>query len=342
MKKLLFLLLPLTASMAGKAQDGTPYLSKNFPASSISRIESSTSGGNIEVAGSDGGEARLDVFIDKNWNKGLSKEEIQRRLKDNYDLRLEVSGGTLFAEAKPNKRNMDWKNEGLSISFRMIVPHGTSSKLTTSGGNITLSELSGSEEFTTSGGNLNLNRVKGKLKGTTSGGNINASDVMDDVELVTSGGNVSAENGKGKIRLVTSGGSVHLHNLSGDVEATTSGGNIDGDHTEGELNASTSGGSVRLSHISGSVEAGTSGGNVDVEIDQLGKYVKLSNSGGRVDLTINSSAGMDLDVSGEKITTSTLNNFNGNTSEGRLKGTIKGGGVPVTVHGGGRVNLTIK
>jgi len=342
MKKLFFFLLPMTASLAGMAQNMDPYQVKTFPASSITKVESTTSGGNIQVTGSDAGEAKLEVIVDKNWNKSLSKEEIERRLKDNYELRLEVSGGTLYATAKPNKRNMDWKNEGLSISFRMVVPHSVASKLTTSGGNITLSELSGNEEFTTSGGNLNLMRVKGTIKGTTSGGNITASEVMDDVDLVTSGGNVSAENGKGKIRLVTSGGSVHVRNLSGDVVATTSGGNIDGDHTEGELKASTSGGSVNLSHISGSVSAGTSGGNISVDIDQLGKYVNVSNSGGRVDLTINSNAGMDLDVSGEKITTSTLNGFSGNTSEGRLKGTIKGGGVPVTVHGGGRVNINIK
>lgn len=342
MKKLLLFLLPAAASLTAMAQQSEPYATKTFPASSVSRIESSTSGGNIQVSGSDAGETKLEVYVEKSWNKTLSKEEVQRRLKDNYDIRWEVSGGTLYAIAKPNKRNMDWKNEGLSISYRILVPRTAASKLTTSGGNISLQDLSGDQEFTTSGGNIDVARLSGKVKGTTSGGNIHAKEITHDVELTTSGGNVDVENGKGTIDLVTSGGSIHLRTLSGKVMATTSGGNVTVEDTEGELNASTSGGHVRLSHVRGDIAASTSGGNIDAQVDEAGKYVRLNNSGGHIELSIPGGKGLTLDVLAERIRTVALNDFSGNTTQGALRGTVKGGGAEVKIRGGNSVTLDIK
>jgi DUF4097 and DUF4098 domain-containing protein YvlB len=342
MKKLLLFLLPAATSIVAMAQQTEPYATKTFPASSVSRIESSTSGGNIQVTGSDAGEARLEVYVEKSWNQNLSKDEIQRRLKENYDVRWEVSGGTLYAVTKPNKHNMDWKREGLSVSYRMVVPHASVSKLTTSGGNISLSDLSGDQEFTTSGGNIDVVKMSGKLKGTTSGGNIHAKEITRDVELITSGGNIDAENGKGDIKLITSGGSVHLRDLSGKVTATTSGGNVTVENTDGELNASTSGGHVHLSHVRGDIAASTSGGNIDAQVDEVGKYVHLDNSGGHISLTIPGGKGLQLDVVAERIRTVSLNNFAGTTAEGTLRGTVKGGGAEVRIRGGSSVTLDIK
>lgn len=324
------------------AQQNEPYVTKTFPASSVSRVESSTSGGNIEVVGSDAGEAKLEVIVGKNWNQSLSKDEIQRRLKENYEVRWEVSGGTLYAVTKPSKRNMDWKHEGLSISYRISVPHSAASKLTTSGGNIRLEELSGDQEFTTSGGNIDVARLSGKVKGTTSGGNIHAKEIMKEVNLVTSGGNIDVENGKGDIELVTSGGSLHLNHLSGKVNATTSGGNVTVEDSDGELIASTSGGHVHLSHVRGDIAASTSGGNIDAQVDVPGKYVRLNNSGGHIELSIPSNKGLTLDVLAERIRTVALNDFSGTTTEGTLRGTVKGGGPEVKIRGGSSVTLNIK
>jgi hypothetical protein len=328
--------------MAARSQNTEPYQVKTFPASSVSRVESTTSGGNITVTGVEGGEAKLEIFVEKSWNQTLSKDEIKRRLDENYEVRWEVSGGTLYAVTKSKKRNLDWKHEGLSVSYRITVPHSVTSKLTTSGGNIRLSALTGDQEFTTSGGNIDVEKLSGTVKGTTSGGSIHGRDVSKSIELTTSGGNIDVENGKGDLELVTSGGSIHLSQLSGKVTATTSGGNVTVENTDGVLNAATSGGHVHPSHVKGDIEASTSGGNIDAQIDEAGKYVRLGNSGGSIDLTMAGDQGMNLDVTAQRIRTGSLNNFSGTTSEGSLKGTVKGGGTEVTVHGGSRVTLNIK
>ena len=75
----------------------------------------------------------------------------------------------------------------------------------------------------------------------------------------------------------------------------------------------------------------------------LGKYLKVRNSGGNINLQIPSNKGMDLDMNAQNIKTSHLNNFSGNMEEDQIKGKLNGGGIPVTVvAGSGRIHLTIK
>jgi DUF4097 and DUF4098 domain-containing protein YvlB len=238
-----------------------------------------------------------------------------------------------------NKRN-GWNKDGLSISFRITSPKEASTNLVTSGGNISLRNLNGKQDFTTSGGNLVVADLRGDINGRTSGGNINAERVFDNVDLTTSGGNVSAIASKGKLTLTTSGGNLQLEDLEGTINASTSGGTVNGDRLSGQIEASTSGGNVVLQHISGSLKAGTSGGNVKVYMDKVDQYVKLSNSGGGIDIDLPDGKGYTLDLRGDKINTSILRNFSGSTSEGKMNGTLNGGGAQITAGNSGRINLS--
>jgi DUF4097 and DUF4098 domain-containing protein YvlB len=55
---------------------------------------------------------------------------------------------------------------------------------------------------------------------------------------------------------------------------------------EGELIAHTSGGNVRLTDMKSSLETSTSGGNIDISFNELGKYVKVNNSAGNVNISL--------------------------------------------------------
>lgn len=339
---LLFFALFVSVSLSAKKWDQTPYKTQSFGSQSVTRVESSTAGGNIVVTGGTG-ETRVEVFVQASNFKlgGLSNAEIDERIKQDYDLDVTLSGGVLTAKAKSKERNLNWKRS-LSISFKIYVPSNVSSKLGTSGGNIVLSNLNGTQDFTTSGGNLDLSGLKGKLKGITSGGNIKLVNSSDDINLSTSGGNVTAEDCKGTLDLSTSGGNVEMRRLGGKVTATTSGGNVVAENITGDLGASTSGGNVRLRDLSGSVEASTSGGHMSVAIVKLGSYVKLSNSGGNIEVQLPKEKGMDLDIRADKVKVDFLNNFNGKMEDDRIDGRLNGGGVPVTIRGGsGRVSLKL-
>ena len=345
MKKYLSILsIALVFAGNARAQEALkePWLVKALTGAAIEQVKAETSGGNITVTGADA-EARIEVFVrpGNSRNKNASREAIRKTLEENYTLSVTAENHTLTAIAKPNKGFKDWNNS-LSISFKITVPHKVSTHLLTSGGNISLSALSGTLDFTTSGGNLVVDHLGGHINGTTSGGNIIMTELQDDITLTTSGGNIDAKNSNGKMKLSTSGGSLLLHNLNGSINASTSGGNVEASEVEGDLAAHTSGGNIRMAALSCSLETSTSGGNITVSMKALGKYVKISNSGGHVDLEVPQGKGIDLKLYAEKVSTSGISGFTGKTEKDKVDGTLNGGGIPVTVHGGSRISFTVR
>jgi hypothetical protein len=346
MKKILFFfgfgLLVLTA--AAQSKNNVPFMEKTFSRESVKQLKSETSGGNISVYGQASGDARVEVFIQPNngRSEGLSKDEIQKRLDEQFDLTLAVENGTLKAIAKHKERFDNWRSS-LSISFRVYVPETVSSSLRTSGGNIELKDLSGTEDFRTSGGNMDLEHLTGNLTGSTSGGNVSITDSKNNIDLHTSGGNMEATRCDGTIRLATSGGNVELRDVKGDIHATTSGGEVSGREITGELRTSTSGGNIHLDNLSCSLSASTSGGNIDVNMKQMGKYLDLSNSSGDISVVLPQGQGLNLRISGERVHTGKLDHFSGEIGTRKVDGMLNGGGIPVKVDGNsGSVELSFR
>jgi hypothetical protein len=347
MKKLFTLLLLVAAGSAVTAQsskDGILYLNKPLAADAIQQVEANTSGGGIAVSGVSSADARIEVYVSGNNGRfsGLSKEEIKKRLEEDYDFSVTVSDHKLTAIAKNKRGFHDWKRS-LNISFAIFVPNEVSTHLATSGGGINLQNLSGTQDFSTSGGGLNVKQLSGHITGHTSGGGIYVADSKDGIDLTTSGGGIEAIRCSGKIKLNTSGGSLDLKELEGDISAVTSGGGVSGENIKGILSTHTSGGNMNLENLSASLDASTSGGDIDVEIKEPGKYVKLRNSGGKIDLRIPKNTGFNLRINADKIKTDALSNFSGSMEENQIDGSVNGGGIPVTVNaGGGKINLNFR
>jgi hypothetical protein len=345
MKLILSFLLVATAlfSRGQDSHNGVLYMSHSLSTEAIKQVEAKTSGGDILVKGVPAGEARIEVYVNKNGReKNYSKDEIAKMVADEYDLTITSSGNKLTAIAKQKRQFNNWNNS-LSISYNIYVPVNCGTQLNTSGGGIRIANLNGEQHFSTSGGGLDLTTLTGKINGETSGGGIHIEDSRDDIYLETSGGGIEARRCSGQIHLNTSGGSIELADLNGTIRATTSGGNVDAEKITGELSTHTSGGNISLSGMRGSLEASTSGGNIDVEMNETGKYVKLRNSGGSIHLEIPKGQGLSLDIHGDGIKTAGLNNFSGSMEKESISGTVNGGGVPVDIQAGsGGVTLALK
>ena len=311
MKKFLSLAVFALYSFCAMAQQDQPYKTVSLAGKSINAVDVKTSGGSIKVMGGNDAQARVEVFVKASNNQDkISKEELDRRLQEDYILDVSVTNNKVMAMAKPKERNMNWK-KALSISFTVYTPTNITTDLATSGGSIHLANVTGQQEFSTSGGSLNIESVKGKVNGRTSGGSINVKNSSEDLNLSTSGGSITAANCKGNIKLSTSGGSLNLSQLDGTIKASTSGGSIQANNISGDLSAHTSGGSVKMSELLCSLETSTSGGQVDVAIKQYGKYLTVRNSGGNINLQLPGSKGVDLDFTARKINTGTVANFSG-------------------------------
>ena len=326
----------------GQDWNKTPYETKSLANDGIKAVYVQTSGGSITVSGQNGEAPRVEVYVNGNNNNDLSREEIKKRLDADYDLQVSVTDHEVHAIAKRKHEggfNWDWRRQ-LNISFKIYVPRQVSTRLSTSGGSIHLDNLTGEENFETSGGSLHLDALNGMIKGETSGGSIEVSNSGDNINLETSGGSIHAGNCNGKIRLETSGGSLHLEGLKGSINANTSGGSVQANNIEGELITGTSGGSVNLTGLSCSLEASTSGGSMHIDIVHVGKYVKLDDSGGNIDLRLPAKQGLNLDLSANRINKLELSNFSGEWEKDHVHGTVNGGGVPVHIDASGHLALT--
>ena len=333
MKKLLSVLIfSVFVVNASFAQDKeTPYLVKTYKSSEMKMLNVRTSGGGISVTGGNSDEARIEIYVkSSNGNNNLSKTEIEDRLKE-YELSVKKDGETIYCVAKrKNESGWDWKN-GLSISFKIYSPEKISTDLITSGGGISLKNLTGNLAFSTSGGGLKLQNLGGNVKGRTSGGGIDLTNSRDMIDLATSGGGIRAEDCKGDIKLNTSGGGFTLKNLDGIIHATTSGGGVKAENIKGEFITSTSGGSIRLEDMMASIKASTSGGGIDADIKAMGKYLSLSTSAGSIHVTMPMDKGMTLDLDGNRVKMPETKNFSGKIEKDRVKGSINGGGILVTM-----------
>ena len=342
MKTYLILLIVACQSIVALAQDNenrTPYLTKSLANDAINRVVVSTSAGGIEVSGQSGQAPRVEVYIRGNNNRELSKEEIKKRLDEDYDLNVNVSGHEVTAIAK-NKHNFsNWRNQ-ISISFKIYVPEQASTDLKTSGGGIRLDHLKGNENFTTSGGGLQINRLSGMIHGRTSGGGIDVSNSSENIDLETSGGGITAKDCSGKIKLQTSGGGLRLENLKGDINAHTSGGGVEGSNIEGELITSTSGGGIDLKGMNCSLDANTSAGSLNAQMKHVGKYLRLTSSAGNVNIELPAKQGLDLNLKGDAVNQHQFNGFNGEWDKDHVRGTVNGGGAPVNVSASsGNINV---
>jgi DUF4097 and DUF4098 domain-containing protein YvlB len=344
MKKLLvalFLCHMAFLSHTFAAGHDTAFLTKQFPADAVTKIDVATAGGSIEVSGTAGQEAVVEVFVSSgNSMSRWSDEKIQSVLDEYYELDINTENGVLTAHAQ-RKKSAKWSSKtNLSISFRITTPRTVDGQLHTSGGSIDLREVSGVVKLHTSGGSISVKKASGKLTGKTSGGSIRVSDSKDFIDLSTSGGSISAEDCSGTINLKTSGGSINLSDLSGNITAKTSGGSVRADDITGTLLTTTSGGSMVLEDISGDLDAHTSGGHLKVEMTTVTNYVRLHTSGS-IDLTV-PAGGYALDLKGNRIDTPTLKDFSGTFKSRNITGTVAGGGPELSLKSSNKVSLSFK
>jgi hypothetical protein len=305
----------------------------SYKVSTPADLNISTSGGNIETSGySTDSVVVAFIVIRKDKVLDISFDELNKIA----DIEIVYDKNKLqILVKKIHERN-------LSIGFMIKTPIQTSAQLNTSGGNISVDNLTGILNVNTSGGNVDLDKLNGQVKANTSGGNVSLSNINAECEASTSGGNIDLKNIIGKLNVSTSGGNIDVNNTKPQLNASTSGGNIDLKNVQGITDVNTSGGSINIKQTEGSVKAITSGGDIDADLTKLVEKLYLETSGGNIHAKIPSGQGLDLDISAEEINTQ-LVNFSGTSKKDRIKGQMNGGGVLVQLStSGGSISLDYK
>lgn len=219
-------------------------------------------GGNL-VLDTDVGSIHIDTH---NKDNVVLDVEVEGKYEDEFEVIYELTGNTLNVTGKKERSN--WSKT--RVKFELTVPKNFNLELDTSGGQISIMDLTGEIDARTSGGSVKASNIEGNVKLKTSGGSIKTSDIY------------------GKVNAHTSGGSIRIKQSSqfkDDAEYTTSGGSITAllpDDVKVNLYAATSGGRVSVDYdvngrfkkrtIKGSINGGgpelrleTSGGSISVE-----------------------------------------------------------------------------
>ncbi len=183
-----------------------------------------------------------------------------------------------FQISVPQRYNLDVETQGGDINVE--GPLEGEARLTTAGGDVRVSGLSGPGRIETAGGSITLGRMGGEVTARTAGGAIHVSDVKGDTILETSGGEIVTGEVTGALKAETAGGDVVVGGATGQVQARTAGGQIQIGPAGGSVRAETAGGSIRLQGARGRVVAETAGGSIDLL--KVESAVRASTAAGRI------------------------------------------------------------
>lgn len=220
-----------------------PYMEESFAVGNNVHIEVLTSGGSIEVKGSERDNVHVEMIV-KQRGKAIEAGEADL---DNWDISIDKRGNTVYATAEKRNR-INWGRDNFSISFVVYAPIDSKADVKTSGGRIILENLEGDQRAKTSGGSITASQIIGELHVHTSGGSITLDEIEGTIKAHTSGGRIRATEIHGEILAKTSGGSITLEDIIGNVEAKTSGGSIDAEIVKPDeyIDLKTSGGSINV------------------------------------------------------------------------------------------------
>jgi hypothetical protein len=192
--------------------------------------------------------------------------------------RHDGSMGAEFDIKLPARFNLDVETKGGDIDLEGSLQG--EARLTTAGGDIHGSDISGPIRVETAGESIGLGNLGARAEVRTAGGSIHIGNVRGDATIETSGGEIQVGQVGGALRAETAGGDVVIAGAAGQVMAETAGGQIQVGPTGGSVRAQTAGGNIRLRGARGRVVADTAGGSIDLL--QLGAGVRANTSAGRI------------------------------------------------------------
>lgn len=263
-RKNVFLPLFLTAVIAmqflGTAlpEDLSLLHEKTFATTPGKLLKIETQSGSVKIETWDKNEVYVKVY-----GNNKAKEKLAFKF-DEKDWGVYIS-----SKRKDSFWGFNWGNS-LRVRFEIMVPKSYNTKVSTSGGNIGVKNLTGN------------------IEGKTSGGDISVIDFNGDLEVSTSGGNVELKGGNSRIDASTSGGDVKLdywgENLG--IDLSTSGGDITvylpADFSA-KANLKTSGGSISCELTTNNVVK-ISSSRFEADLNKGGKNLTCHTSGGDIEV----------------------------------------------------------
>lgn len=292
-------LMLLTVAASASAAISNP-IRKGFNVAEGGTLTIDASVGDIQVVSGGTGVA-VEVLREARTSSQAKADELFR----DYEVTVAQNGNNVDI-TMPRQHN-EWHffdfGDPINIKFNVRVPSRYNVNVKTSGGDISVSSVTGTVDANTSGGNIKLATVNGPANVRTSGGDIEVLGTTGPADVRTSGGSITIQRAGAEVKAHTSGGSIRVEEALAAIDASTSGGSIRANFTvqpKGNTRLATSGGNVSVSlppNVNVDLDAHTSGGGVesDLPVTTVGKQSESTLvgkiNGGGPQLVLRSSGG---------------------------------------------------
>lgn len=280
----------------------TPYQTKSFTDTNLKSVVMDVSGADISVSSWDKNEVKVEFFLESKSKSFLEDFE------DRYETYYSMENGVVYVELKrKSKWNfISWNTKRMYYTVK--IPKSFTVDLSTSGGDVEVSDINGSVEAKTSGGDVKVYSVKGVIDVQTSGGDLVFDGVSGKLDGQTSGGDIKVSKTSGTLSFHTSGGDIDIKSADGKIVAETSGGDID----------------VNVPSELEEMDLETTGGDIHIRIPKSKLNLELTTFGGDINLS-----------------SSVEDDFNGKIKSSKVNGKLNGGGNYLTAKTtGGDISLT--
>ncbi len=207
-----------------------------------------------------------DVSV-SSWNKDRVMVTVRGLKKTEKVLDIvivEESEGVAVSvrKAEGGKKILGWGGVQFT-SVDIIVPESYRMIMRTSGGDITINNISGAKDLDSGGGDIGLVGTAG------------------DIRAFSEGGDISISSNNGSVDLSSGGGDIRALMINGAVQATSDGGTIVLDSTDGPVSAYSASGDCSISFRgkNNGIEARTTSGDLDLKTSASIKANLLAHTG---------------------------------------------------------------
>lgn len=296
----------LAVPAAAQAQRVEGSFQRTLTSGATPEIEVETGSGSITVRAGGGGRVEISgrIQADDRWNRGsLGAEERVRRIEAEPPVQQEGNVIRIGRLADEELRR------GVSISYTLTVPAGSSLRSNTGSGSQQIEGLTGAVQAQAGSGSLTFARLGGSLRASTGSGGIAADGVAS----------LHATAGSGSIRATGVSGPIVAKTGSGGIEVTQAG--------SGDVEVSSGSGRVTLRGVKGALKASTASGGLTVQGELAGDW-RLSAASGGIDVSLPAGQGfqLDADTSSGRIDMGMPVTVVGTIGRRALRGSVHGGG----------------
>ncbi|MGD0701556.1 MAG: DUF4097 family beta strand repeat-containing protein [Trebonia sp.] len=223
------------------------------------RVTMNFGGGDLTLRGTDSGAARLTGTVDYSL------------VRPHLSLADPGGRGAVFTFT------CGISTGNCALNGTADVPSGTSATVSTGGGDLTASDLTGGVSLSSGGGNLAATHIAGHASLQTGGGDLTAAQLTGDADLGTGGGNITATSiGSPRVTADSGGGDIEIvfTRVPQDVQVSADGGDVTivvpSGHTAYHVTANPDGGNLNdgvpqatsSSHV---ITASSGGGDITIE-----------------------------------------------------------------------------